>query len=558
MSLFSKSFVRGLQRRVRLETKQHPRWKIEARSARKSAPRTTQNRWRWLVPLLAIGVTATAKGAALALPILLAWSATLMLFRAAQIQHLFFAHSESTPFSQFPVTEQFVFRHAARRLLRTSLWLGVDVLFFLAAFAVRIQSEAIAESLLLAAACAVGIWAAAMGGAITLVWIRPGFPFGIISGFALSFGWAGILIVSSERLFTPASIYTAYESFRWCLPTGWVCLLIEPWLQGNRAPLALPLALLAGLGAASVAAVFSLRRAFTFWPPAIESENSNEPPLAEVPVSRVSEVEDAITSRIFLSAQDWTRGEFLERTAARWLTPREHRVMNLALILPPGWTAGYPYACLLLIATPTVAWLAQRFGGVRPEWILVLGTLAGLGIITPLFGGGWTAFDLVAIANRATAVCNVWPVSLRELRGCVLKLNLVRFLFALPCWLCAGASSATFFAAPISQGIIIAGKSWLLVLALQLFFLAFKYSASTNDTSSGFLFVTLFGAICFSIVAAAGTAVFLSFTAGSFLHWLIAVAVVALLSWLLETAYRRAWRAQQFDLLAKSGVPSFD
>ena len=557
MSLFSRSLVRGLRRRARIETKLHPQWKIEARAARKSSQRVTRSHFRWAVPLAATGLAASDAGASLAMPIVLAWSAALMFARAAQIQALFFSHSESTPFCQFPVTESFVFQHASRRLLRSSLWLVADVLFFLATVASRIRPpEAIAESLLLALFAAIGIWAATLGGAITLVWIRPGFPFGMVSRCAFSFGWIGIWVATSAKLLTPAAIHAAYESVKWCVPPGWVCVLIEPWLRADRAPFIAPLFLLAGLTVATVTAAHRLRRAFAFWPPHLEPDRSGEAWPDEAPAPRTSEIEDAIASRSFLTGRDWTRGGFIERTAARWLTPREQRVMDLALTQAPGWTRRFLQACLLVLAAPCLAWLA-RGAVAQPGWILGLGTLAGLGLITPIFGGGWSAFTLVPLAHRATAICNTWPVSLRELRGCVLKLNLTRYLFALPCWLFAGGGGAAFFGDPIYSGVVIAGKCWLLALALQPFFLTFKYSASTNDTSSGCLFIVAVFALGLAVVAAALTTAMLCLDADKFAQWLIACAALAILSWLLEMAYRRAWRAQQFDLLAKSGSDAF-
>ena len=278
-------------------------------------------------------------------------------------------------------------------------------------------------------------------------------------------------------------MYACYENAKWCVPPGWVCVLIEPWLESTRTTLVAPFALLASVGVASIFAVRVLRSRFTFWQSPIEPDIAEEEPPEAAPVSRVSDVEDAIASRDFLDARDWTGGGFIERTAARWLTPREQRVVDLALTAAPGWTRRFPYACVFVLAAPSLTWLAR--GAVsQPGWILALGTLAGLGALTPLFGGGWRTFTLVPLANRATAVCNLWPVGLREMRSCILKLNLVRYLFALPCWLFAGgAAAAALGDADLFTGVLIAGKCWLLSLALQPFFLACKYSASTNDTT---------------------------------------------------------------------------
>lgn len=559
MSLYSRSFVRGLRRRARVETKLHPKWKAEARATRKSARRVAMQRtFRFLVPLAAIGLAASPFGVLLALPVLLIWSTTLMFARAAQIQSLVFAHSDSVPFYQFPVTERFVFARAARRLFLSSLWLVADAFFLLATVAIRIHpGEVIGDSVLFAVLAALGIWLATLAGAHTLVWIRPGFPFGVVSGCAFSFGWIGLWIASKANWLSPATMYACYENAKWCVPSGWVCVLIEPWLESTRATLAAPFALLASLGFAGICATRVLQSRFTFWQSRIEPDSAEEEPPEAVPVSRVSDVEDAIASRDFLDARDWTGGGFIERTAARWLTLREHRVMDLALTVVPCWTRRFPKACILVLAAPCLAWLARGVVS-QPGWIQAFGTLAGLGMLTPLFGGGWSAFTPTPLANRATAVCNLWPVSLREMRSCILKINFVRYLFALPCWLFAGgAAAAALGDAGLSAGILIAGKCWLLSFALQPFFLAFKYSASTNDTSSGCLFVLAMYAMSFAIVAAAGTAFVLSFIADRFYQWLPAAAVLAIFSWFFEVAYRRAWRAQQFDLLAKSNASGF-
>ncbi len=558
MSLYSRAFVRGLRRRVRSETKRRPQWKIEARAARKSARRLTRFSWRGLVPLIAIAAGAGENSAMLALPIILVWSATLMLMRAAEIQSFFFGHSESAPFCQFPVTERFVFWHAARTLLRNSRWLAADVFCFLGTLAVRLKASAtISETVLFVAASAIGIWAAALSGAIVLVWIRPRFAFGKVVIFAFVAALAGIWLAAHAELVNPASVQAAYDFAKWLLPTGWVCILIEPWLRDGDGVSFAALALLAAFTVATVVATRKLSATFIYWPSEIEPDGSREDAPEEAPLSRASEVEDAILSRAFLATPDWTGGGFIERTAARWLTPRELRVMSLALVERPRWTRQYPYACVLLLGAPFLAWAARGFVP-QPGWMLGLATFIGLGFITPIFGHAWDAFALVPLAHRATAICNLFPVSLRELRSCILKLNLVRFLFALPGWLGVGAAIALVYQHPIPTGLALAGQSWLLALALQPFFLGMKYSASTNDTGSGCLFVIALLLFITLVVGAAGTAVVLSFAPGRFLQWLLAITVTVLLSWLSEAAYRRAWCSRQFDLLAKSGADIFD
>lgn len=553
MSLYARSFVRGLRRRARVEAKRHPQWKIEARAARKAARRSSLASFRWMIPLLAILAGATAEQSLLP-PILLLWSTVLMLARAAQIQTLFFAHAESTPFYQFPVSERFVFLRAARQLVRSALWLAVDVLFLFATLALRLRGpEEIAGSVLVALASALGVGAATLAGAIVLVWLRPQFPFVKVSAFSFFFGIVGFSAAANVGLLRPASIRAAYESAKWFLPPGWVCILIEPWLDGSSAMMAVSIALLTALVLATVHATRSLHGAFTFWErPSVQTASEDELP-PEAPVARVSEVEDALATRSFLAARDWARGGFIERTAARWLTPRESRAMDLAQVAAPAWTRRYPYGCVLILAAPLLAWIARR-SGTEPGWVFAIGTLTGLGLLTPFFGGTWSAFSLIPMANRATAICNLWPVTLRELRGCVLKVNYTRLLCALPWWLFAGAMAgdATLFGTHAAAGLIFAGKFWLIAVALQPFFLTFKYSASTNDTSSGCLFIIAFFGLAFAITAAFGAAVVFSFQEEKFALWLGAISALALLSWLFEAAYRRAWRAQQFDLLAKS------
>ncbi len=492
----------------------------------------------------------------MAAPIILVWSSILMLARAAEIQALFFGHSESAPLFQFPVTDRVVFSRAARRLLWSSGWLGVDVFILLATVALRNEGpESLATSVLLDAVAAIGIWGAALSSAITLVWMRPRFAFGQIFVFTFVGGIVGIWVAAHKNYANPDTIRAAYNCAKWFLPSGWVCVLIEPWISGGGINPLVPLALLGTLATTTAVAARRLSAAFTFWPPHIESADAREQIPDEPPISRVSEVEEAILTRDFLSAPVWTRDGFIERAASRFLSPREHRVLDLALTSAPGWSRRYPYAFLLVLAAACIARFARDTVS-QPNLIIALG-IAGLGMITPVFGGNWTAFALVPIAHRATAVFNFFPVGVRELGRCILKLNLVRYLFALPCWLFGGGASAAALGSPISDGVLFAGKSWLLALALQPFFLAFKYSATTNDTSSGCLFVTALLLSALAVLAAAIAAALLSFHPDKVAPWSIAVVLLAILSWLFEAAYRRAWRSRQFDLLAKNGADEF-
>jgi hypothetical protein len=169
-----------------------------------------------------------------------------------------------------------------------------------------------------------------------------------------------------------------------------------------------------------------------------------------------------------------------------------------------------------------------------------------------LFGGQWTGFALGRIPPRLVPVCALWPIGLGEIRDVILRVNLRRFLVALPCWLLVGVLGTMIWDGALLLGLRYAFALWLMLLLFQPAALIFKYSQGTNDTSSGCLnALAITGMILLTVAAVvgAGWAVLMS---AAWWWQAVGFASLGLVSFGFEAIYRGLYCRHRFDLLAKA------
>ncbi len=219
---------------------------------------------------------------------------------------------------------------------------------------------------------------------------------------------------------------------------------------------------------------------------------------------------------------------------------------------PPGWSRSFRSALKYLVFASLLGWVVASSSPILAMWIIGLGVFIALGCTTPVFAGVWTGFQLGPLGPRNVALLSVLPVGLREVRRVVLTVNLLRYLLALPIWLAAGMAAVLFLdEQSLADSVRIAAEVWCASLLLQPFFLVFKYSAGTNDTTSGCLTTLVFFIAClFPIATVVG--VFSALVGGTPFEVLSAFAALAAMSFGFEAAYRAAYNGQRFDLMARS------
>jgi hypothetical protein len=450
-----------------------------------------------------------------------------------------------------------VFRFVRDGVFRTSFWLLLDG--FLALGVLLAQASA-ASGWLYAAGFSLVLWAAVVCGAALIVQWLPRFPFTAIAGvFGTLLGMA-VFIVFRIRPPTPEEIDAMYRLLAVISPPAWACQLAESVVFTNRPTPWLQLVLLLSVAALSAPAYRHLRDSFQFWTVDRDPEQEEDRDESEqVPerAARVGNIEEILQSEKTPAFAEWLGGGLVEKAAVRFLSSRDAVVAQFLLSASPHWTRAYRLACWFLLLSPVCSWLVSLMVPGLRIWVLGIGFFVGIGMMTPLFGGHWAATLTAPLGGRFCAILSLWPVSLREVRRVILRINLVRFLFALPWCLYVGAATARAVGEPIPQAVAFSVAIWLLALLLQPFALIFKYSRGTNDTNSGCLFCL--GLIAYGLLAAGVTVVAagLSFQATqSGTNTLLlgaAFAAVAVVSALGEAFYRRLYSSQQFDLLAVSG-----
>ena len=119
-------------------------------------------------------------------------------------------------------------------------------------------------------------------------------------------------------------------------------------------------------------------------------------------------------------------------------------------------------------------------------------TFLALLAMTPVFGGNWSGFRLGTLNCRAVGLLALLPIDMNAVSRVFLRVNGLRFLLALPCWLAAAGMGAWLLHVSLWLALGIVLKIWLLSLLTQPLLLAFSYSRGTNTSSRLLMSVLLF------------------------------------------------------------------
>ncbi|MEZ0254628.1 MAG: hypothetical protein ACAI37_05090, partial [Chthoniobacter sp.] len=564
MKLYDQQFVRSLRQEVRREVKTRREWMEIVR----------RRRWDWLFR------TYDATYLRFIIPIVLAtvplgqtrwvvlgiWTVLIATLRAAQYQAFNAPRGGAGPFVSTPVSSREVFDHIAARIFRATFWVPVDAVAVIGINLLiygkgEIQWWGVIPAVLL-------VWAATIAMTIALLSRLPyGSTIAIVTCGMLVFWIAFGLLDLHGSVFFGRMV----ASLLWLTPPGWACQ-IATWLVEPHARFPIEsIGLLGILFALAVPWYRALAERYAYW----EQEDLSPPPPPRPQMAAPAAMVDAGVAEGNEAALDPSavkgkvphpveekilRGAFLQTASAasrlgiveRFILRRfrsEAVLMDFMLGEMPRWSRQYSRALILLTVSAALVLLPSSSYSPIATMFAVMMVAVAMCIVTPILGGHWPGFYLGALQQRNIAVMALLPVSVRAVVSLLLRVNGLRFLLALPCWLAAAMIFAIAPRVSLDECLRVAVELWLLVLSLQPFIVTCHYSRGTNDMSRWYLGVGFIFFIGLLVVAGC-LAIKANFHDG-FLTQCGWLAVVAGMSFTFAAVYRRLYEGAHFDLLAK-------
>lgn len=585
MKLYSRKFYRRLRRGVRREVKAKAEWRKTARSIRWGRlNRVVDNAYvrAFALPAVLAGSAAYRDPALLRFTVVM-WMTWMASLRVFQIQSLALGGARPTPLLQFPVTSHQVWKYLFSQVVRRSQWVAFDgtICFAIAGYHSGQWRVGVLWGLVPAM---VLVWASVLSICVLLFWKLPRQRFWL-AACVIPAVWGAVLFLFHVGMISAPGLQRASEWLMWLTPPGWACQLLA-WFAHARADFpATATGLLLLCVALAVPAYRALVERYVFWQldeveapmpvgtPAMaavsvrvervamdagdgEDEAAGQADMEAAALmaqrASLSEVEMRVRAGDFLQVRTHAGGDVLDRL----FLPHSGRaavVMDYLLVRAPRWGASYRIGVVTLITGILgVLLFKQLLGPTLSESAFAIACMSGLGGMTPLFGGQWVGFSLGRIPPRLVPASALWPIGLREIRDAILRVNLGRFVVALPCWLLAGGLGAFVWDSPPILGLRCAFFLWLILLLFQPVALIFKYSQGTNDTSSGCLNALAITVMILLVVAAI---IWFGWTVlWPAAWWWQATALTgfALVSVASEVLYRGLYCRHRFDLLAKA------
>ncbi len=534
------------RRAVRVRVKRNPALHREYRRASKLhvARDSSLSVIRFIIPV-ALGALAWHDVSSASLLIwLTVWTLLVTTVRCQQVAHACHAPDGLWLFYGWPLSDDAVFAHQRRLVLRSAIWLGLDWLAVGGAIALRTGDTAL---LIAAPLLAVGQWSAALGIALFLGRAMPRFPFvWVINAL-------GVLLFFSVQLSKGgAAPHPYFEHLRQGMltatPSGW---LLQSWqlIAAGNAFGWLALVMLTGgtiasaiLLARQTRTAFNPERIFEYRSPA-ENDSlrpaAEEPPLPTIPVTP-DNARAALESPAGLAFT--SRGP-VEHSLAWFLDPRQRTLVDFML---PG---GMPWHRRWLISAGLIA-LAficrETFAGIE-----LIPALLAIAFALPVLGGRWAGFDSAQIFQAQIAVHAYAPVGFGEISRCLLKINALHCLLAFPLIVAALGFGLASDDAGTAWAFDYGLRVTALVLAIQPLILLGKFSANSNDSSGGKLFV---GALILAVVVGflgGMVLVILTLMSANIATALACIGGLMAITHAMLALYGHAWGRGWFDQMAR-------
>lgn len=556
-----KAWRRALRKRVRA----NPRLKREHRRA--TVPPWRRNHaWtalRWVIAPIIFVVVATGYQPELALNQMLLWSLLILFVRAQQVANLGFSADAHWLHFLWPVTDDDVYRHSRRLVLKSSLWLGVDWLAFAAGLAWQTGNP-----WLLAAAVPLGFAQSAIHllVATQLTMLRPTFRFGalivplwLLTFFSVKLQAAHGLIAELTRLLWIV-LHTA-------TPAGWIARLWNQPETGGGLLSACALVVVCGLlcwllrqADRRLRAGFSLNALFGYETEEavaerLHGELSAEPideefagpaeatvnPLIPADIDRLRDVTREILAEP--AGKSFFRRSPVEATIGHLFTARERVLVDFFAPMGMTWLRRWLISAGLVMLTFATAMISPPFA-MAPAVAAVLFAL-------PVFGGGWRGFESTRIFGSNIAVNAFLPIGFGETCLLTLKTNLALCIGGFPLVLLAVHLGLAPQGATLAWTLDYSLRGIALVIALQPVWLLGRFSGNTNDSSSGGALLAITVLVGLLALIAGVT---LCVTAAMAERFVVAISCLAALGALLHAAlaiYGWLWGKAHFDLMAK-------
>ncbi len=563
--------VRRLRTSVRQLVKANPALRRERKKIRAAWRRALTTHWTRIIPALLISSSAVTLDDPLQLTSLLAlWSLIVTLARTQQIVTLFTTPVALWNFYLLPVENAATFRHQARLVLRSSLWLGVDWLVFGIIVALRLN---LGVTWLAVPLVVIGQTATALAVATAFARWRPRLPWG---GLAILLGFVLFVLLRALNNTTLASVAAPLlNGLQHFTPAGWLATSFIAVCHGQ--PLGW-LGLVAGAAGSAMLArwlahhaakEFSVEEVFgyndgtegpaTGWisaeadaeaPPTVVAEPEPLPPAEALPPVDLGPIRTALHRRLEEPAglALFHRG-WLEASITRLLS--ERRRVLLDVLLPAGfpWGRGWLIA---LIATLGAHLLHVAGFGADWEFWLPCGSILMFGV--PAFGGAWNSFAQAGNSFGRPSLPALFPIGFGETATTILLVNTLRCIAGLP--LIVVAIRYGFTAEPVSWPVALdfTWRALALLLAVQPIWVLFMFSKTTNDSATRWWFSLLaIGVLVSIVVCCVGLATAL-FYADDFVSALACGLVLLLLPLGTLTLYGWVWGRAIFDVMGKAVV----
>lgn len=560
MRWYSREFLRRLRGRVRREVETQPEWRKTARRIRRQKrlhPLGTafgvviRSVFPWLIIYVTIRTeTLSDEWGRVGVPVLwtlfMSWVLMVSLAYVSQLLGLLGGGFGVRTLAQYPVDSLQVWDAMVARVFRGSWWLIYEALVVVW-FACR-EAHAPPAVWLAGVVGAMTVWISALALAVVL-YARRWPPLVYVYAYLLLFGGGAFsaIILLRVGILEPAMVLQIHEILAWVTPPGWACQLAE-WLTRARPDFPfVAMGLLAALVGYAIPCYRAIRERYTFWQiddPATATGDEEPSPKTVAPVpdmSRVHEIEQRVKQGEFLKARVLRHPDWLARLTIP-SSPRPAAIVDFLTGGRANW--GKFQACtlvLMILLTPLLWNAAPETVGLTMVVMFVAGLLfLAVRLNSPI---------PVSRQVRSVSPFALLPIGSKEMRQVIVRVNAVRLVVALPCWLLAGVWMALAAAEAPLFGLRIGFLTWLAVLLLQPVLAALRYSREIKIrffAALGLLFLILL-----PITAAEGVGAAL-ITRASW-GWQIAAEVVLGLVSCGAAALYQHYFAPRFDLLLRLG-----
>ncbi|HYE32033.1 MAG TPA: hypothetical protein VEH27_11430 [Methylomirabilota bacterium] len=455
-----------------------------------------------------------------------------------------------------PVPDEMIFEHRFRALvLNAGGWLLADLAVIMGSLHI-FQGWEISAGAIAVTVAVVSLQAAVVMACATLAARHaPSLPYRLIVWLVVMGVILPVWIGSKSAVNTiGGSLQTIAGWPFWALPTGWLTrthteAMGEFWLSALLPiPAVICLMIGARLAYRDLKSSYTLTEEMLPHPGSIGNplRNDEEGLQEERTRAGITEIEDRIFSREFLTPSAVRPEGIIEQTALGALNPKERELVAVFNGQEPRWTRQWKRRAILLAFLGSLA-----VAGQNKALALVFYLVCGVSLLAviPLGNPLPTAFQMLFLSGTNIPLYAGFPVSFKQLASIILRISTIRWAAALPLVLAFCAACGVIGGSGVTAGVMAGLKAGWLLLVIQPLLVVMFFSSGSNDSSQfrwrqlpGLVaFLTGFaltGGLCLAVIFSRNPAVVI---------WCGMGALVC--AWILLWAYARMFRTGKFDLL---------